>query len=92
METGALDLKHSLVSRDPFFVIFFFFLRFFCLPRFNALPDLGATMHQVLEMYGAQAVDYNVDSTKEDAATAQAKATGYWGPWLDAQGRVLLKP
>lgn len=45
-------------------------------------PDLVAVMSAKLAAYAAQAVDYNVDTDKQDAAYDQAAATGYWGPWL----------
>jgi hypothetical protein len=48
----------------------------------NDYPELVQTMAARFAVYAAQAVDYNVDSTKEDAAATQAKSTGYWGPWL----------
>ena len=47
------------------------------------MPDLAASMKAVLDEFVGEAVDYNIDTTKESAATERAAQTGYWGPWLD---------
>jgi hypothetical protein len=39
-------------------------------------------MNLKLMQYIANAVDYNIDSTKTDAAKSYAKTYGYWGPWV----------
>ena len=50
---------------------------------YSSYPDLAASMSALLAEFAAEAVDYNTDSDKEDAASQQAAATGYWGPWVD---------
>lgn len=45
-------------------------------------PEVVAELLTMLNTYISEAVDYNVDSTKYDAAKEQAASTGYWGPWL----------
>jgi arylsulfatase A-like enzyme len=50
---------------------------------YSSMPDKVAEMQPYLEELWNEAVDYNVNETKEDAATAQAASTGYWGPWLE---------
>ena len=44
-----------------------------------------------LAVYAAEAVDYNVDSDKTDAAKEQAAETGYWGPWMSEEAEVNAK-
>jgi len=44
--------------------------------------ELVSDMTAKLLVYAGQAMDYNTDTTKEDAASTVAATTGYWSPWL----------
>jgi hypothetical protein len=55
---------------------------------YDNYPDIVATLTTLLQQYIAEAVDYNENSDKEDAAKEQAASTGYWGPWVDTQKDV----
>ena len=50
---------------------------------YNSMGDMVSQMLPLLEQLAGEAVDYNVDSTKYDAAKSVAAETGYWAPWLD---------
>eukprot|EP00729_Bicosta_minor_P009181 gene9181-32499_t len=54
-------------------------------------PDIVSVMSARLAVYAAEAVDYNVDSDKTDAAKEQAAETGYWGPWMSEEAEVNAK-
>ena len=51
------------------------------LAQYSAYSTLISTMSYRLMQYMMAAVDYNVDSDKEDGASEIAEETGYWGPW-----------
>ena len=53
------------------------------LASYSSYATLISTMSTKLQAYMAAAVDYNVDSGKEDGASDIAASTGYWGPWRD---------
>jgi len=53
------------------------------LASYSSYATLISTMSTKLQAYMAAAVDYNVDSGKEDGASDIAESTGYWGPWRD---------
>ena len=48
----------------------------------DTYPDVVEEMMAKLQVYIAEAVDYNLDSDKEDECSEVAAETGYWGPWL----------
>jgi len=52
-------------------------------------PDIVAEMSAKLAVYASEAVDYNVDSDKTDAASEQAAETGYWGPWVETEADII---
>ena len=52
-------------------------------------PDIVSEMSAKLAVYAAEAVDYNVDSDKTDAASEQAAETGYWGPWVETEKELI---
>ena len=55
---------------------------------YGSYPDMEAEMLSVFNQFVAEAVDYDIDSDKEDEADEVAAETGYWGPWLDGTGQV----
>lgn len=48
----------------------------------DSYPDVVEEMMTKLNEYISEAVDYNINSDKEDECSEVAAETGYWGPWL----------